>query len=389
MIDRIKKNKFAAISIDYFERVQNDLSIAILKQRILAITILVALLLSFYWLVIATDQYISESHIIIQRTDISGNTQSFDISSMLGQGSGNRSDQMLMRDYLLSVDMLKKLDAKLNLKAHYSNNQHDIIQRMWSSKPLIEKFHAHYVARTHIDFDDYNGVLVIKSQAYDAKTANAITTILVQEGEKYMNRLAQNIARSQVVFLEEQVLNLGDKALRARQVVVEYQNKKGLVSPQAEAENLVTILAKLKQEKSELQTQKGALQAYLVATHPNIVMLDQKITSIDLQINREQAKLTSINSGISLNRTVEEYQRLELSASIAQDIYKTALMALEKGRIESIRTIKTISVLQAPTFPEYPMQPRRIYNTIVSLLVSLLIAGVLHLLIAVIRDHRD
>jgi capsular polysaccharide transport system permease protein len=296
---------------------------------------------------------------------------------------------MLLRDYLLSVDMLKKLDAKLNLKAHYSNREHDIISRMWSSKPSIEKFHAHYVARTHIDFDDYNGVLVIKSQAYDAKTANAITTILVQEGEQYMNRLAQNLARSQVVFLEEQVLDLGDKALSARQVVLEYQNKKGLVSPQAEAENLVTILAKLKQEKSELQIQKSALQAYLVASHPNIVMLDQKIASIDKQINQEQAKLTSINSGRSLNRTVEEYQRLELTAALAQDIYKSALMALEKGRIESLRTIKTVSVLQAPTFPEYPMQPRRIYNTIVSLLVSLLIAGVLHLLIAVIRDHKD
>ena len=389
MIDRIKKNKFAAKSIDYLDRVQNDLSIAILKQRILSITMLVALLLSFYWLLIASDRYISESHIIIQRTDISGNTQGFDISSLLGQSGSNRSDQMLLRDYLLSVDMLKKLDAKLNLKAHYSNREHDIISRMWSSKPSIEKFHAHYVARTHIDFDDYNGVLVIKSQAYDAKTANAITTILVQEGEQYMNRLAQNLARSQVVFLEEQVLDLGDKALSARQVVLEYQNKKGLVSPQAEAENLVTILAKLKQEKSELQTQKSALQAYLVASHPNIVMLDQKISSIDKQINQEQAKLTSINSGRSLNRTVEEYQRLELTAALAQDIYKSALMALEKGRIESLRTIKTVSVLQAPTFPEYPMQPRRIYNTIVSLLVSLLIAGVLHLLIAVIRDHKD
>jgi capsular polysaccharide transport system permease protein len=118
-------------------------------------------------------------------------------------------------------------------------------------------------------------------------------------------------------------------------------------------------------------------------------MIDQKITSIDKQVNQEQAKLTSINNGQSLNRTVEEYQRLELTASLSQDIYKSALVALEKGRIEAVRIIKTVSVLQAPTLPEYPMEPRRIYNTIVSLLVCLLIAGILHLLIAVIRDHKD
>ncbi len=389
MIDRIKKTKLGSQSIEYFDRVQNDLGITILKQRVLSVALIIGLLLSFYWVVVASDRYISESHIIIQRTDISGNTQNLDISSILGQGGSNRNDQMLLRDYLLSVDMLKKLDAKLNLKAHYSNHDYDIISRMWSSNPSMEWFHRHYLERTSIDYDDFNGVLVIKVQAYDAKTAHAIAAMLVQEGEHYMNELAQNLAQTQVVFLERQVVNLGSKALEARQNVLNYQNKKGLVSPQAETENLVGILGKLKQEKSELQTQKSALQSYLVSTHPNIVMLEQKIASIDKQINQEQAKLTSINNGKSLNRTVEEYQRLELAASLSQDIYKSALVALEKGRIEALRTIKTVSVLQAPTFPEYPMQPRRIYNTIVSLLVCLLIAGVLHLLIAVIRDHKD
>lgn len=389
MIDRIKKTKLGSQSIEYFDRVQNDLGIAILKQRVLSVALLIGLLLSFYWVVVASDRYISESHIIIQRTDISGNTQNLDISSLLGQGGSNRSDQMLLRDYLLSVDMLKKLDTKLNLKAHYSNHDYDIISRMWSSNPSMEWFHCYYLGRTSIDYDDFNGVLVIKVQAYDAKTAHAIAAMLVQEGERYMNALAQNLAQTQVVFLERQVVNLGSKALQARQNVLDYQNKKGLVSPQAETENLVGILAKLKQEKSELQTQKSALQSYLVGTHPNIVMLEQKIASIDKQINQEQAKLTSINNGKSLNRTVEEYQRLELAASLSQDIYKSALVALEKGRIEALRTIKTVSVLQAPTVPEYPMQPRRIYNIIVSLLVCLLIAGLLHLLIAVIRDHKD
>lgn len=389
MIDRIKKTKLGSQSIEYFDHVQNDLGIAILKQRVLSVALLIGLLLSFYWLVVASDRYISESHIIIQRTDISGNTQNLDISSILGQGGSNRNDQMLLRDYLLSVDMLKKLDAKLNLKAHYSNHDYDIISRMWSSNPSMEWFHRHYLERTSIDYDDFNGVLVIKVQAYDAKTAHGIAAMLVQEGEHYMNELAQNLAQTQVVFLERQVVNLGSKALEARQNVLNYQNKKGLVSPQAETENLVGILAKLKQEKSELQTQKSALQSYLVGTHPNIVMLEQKIASINKQINQEQAKLTSINNGKSLNRTVEEYQRLELAASLSQDIYKSALVALEKGRIEALRTIKTVSVLQAPILPEYPMQPRRIYNTIVSLLLCLLIAGVLHLLIAVIRDHKD
>jgi capsular polysaccharide transport system permease protein len=39
--------------------------------------------------------------------------------------------------------------------------------------------------------------------------------------------------------------------------------------------------------------------------------------------------------------------------------------------------------------PEYPLQPRRIYNTLVFALVALLAAGALQLLIAIVRDHQD
>jgi capsular polysaccharide transport system permease protein len=105
-------------------------------------------------------------------------------------------------------------------------------------------------------------------------------------------------------------------------------------------------------------------------------------------MSQEQAKLASPN-GKTLNRTVEEFQRLEMEAAFAQDIYKTGLMALEKGRIEATRMIKKVSVLQAPTIPEYALEPRRFYNTLVFMLVALLLAGVAHLLAAIVRDHKD
>jgi len=86
---------------------------------------------------------------------------------------------------------------------------------------------------------------------------------------------------------------------------------------------------------------------------------------------------------------VEEFQRLEMAAQFAQDVYKTALVALEKSRVEATRTIKKVSVLQSPTLPQYPLEPSRIYNIIVFIRVTLLLAGIVHLLAAIIRDHED
>jgi capsular polysaccharide transport system permease protein len=86
---------------------------------------------------------------------------------------------------------------------------------------------------------------------------------------------------------------------------------------------------------------------------------------------------------------VEEYQRLQLSAEFALDVYKTALAALETGRVEATRTLKKVSILQSPFEPQYPVEPRRLYNIVVFILAALLIAGTVHLLGAIIRDHQD
>jgi capsular polysaccharide transport system permease protein len=239
-----------------------------------------------------------------------------------------------------------------------------------------------------VDFDDYSGVLMVKAQGYNPKTAHAVTTLLVQEGELFMNEMAHNLAQDQVAFLEKQVAQMNKQAMKARQAMLTFQNQKGLVSPQATAENIAAIVARLEAQRTELETQRSASQAYLVPNHPNIVQLSQQIIAVENQIVQEQAKLAS-PGGATLNRTVEEFQRLEMEAAFAQDLYKTALAALEKGRMEATRTIKKVSMVQAPTLPEYPLEPRRFYNTLVFILVAMLLAGVAHLLTAIVRDHKD
>lgn len=360
----------------------------VLRHRIISFAVAMSLLAACYWLLIASDRYVSESHVIIQRTDVTGG-QSLDFASLLGGAAGgNRTDQLLLRDHLLSIDMLRKLDAALKLRAHFSNPKRDPLSRLWFRDASIEWFHHYYLSRISIELDEYAGVLVVKAQAYDARTAQAIAQFLVAEGERFMNGLVHKLAQDQVEFLEQQVSQMNERATQARQAVLDYQDSKGLVSPQATAENLAGLVAKLEAQRTELQTQRSALAAYLVPSHASIVLLDQQIAAVERQIAQEQSKLAS-PKGSTLNRTVEEFQNLEAEAQFAQDVYKTALVALEKGRIEATRNIKKLSVIQAPSLPEYPLEPRRLYNSLVFLLVALLLAGIAQLLAAIVRDHKD
>jgi capsular polysaccharide transport system permease protein len=368
--------------------VRRRLARASISRLITGAAVAACLAAAVYWGLIASDRYVSEAHVVIQRTDPPG-SQAMDLASLLSGGAGSsRSDQLLLRDYLLSPDMLRKLDARLNLRAHYASRERDPLSRMWAQDVPQEWFYRYYLSRVSVEFDDYGGVLVIRAQAYDAGTAHAIASMLVKEGEQVMNELAHRLAREQLEFVEKQVAEMAGRFQQARAAVTAYQNRKGLVSPQGEADSLAGVVGRLEAQRAELQAKRSALLGYLAPGAPGVVELDLQLGAIEKQIAREKAELAA-PGGKALNSTVEEFQRLEMAALFAQDAYKTALVALEKGRVEAIRTLKKISVVQTPTLPEYPLEPRRVYNIVVSMLATLVVAGMAQLLVAIIRDHRE
>jgi capsular polysaccharide transport system permease protein len=119
-----------------------------------------------------------------------------------------------------------------------------------------------------------------------------------------------------------------------------------------------------------------------------VSQLNLQISALEKQLKEENDRLASPQAK-TINAVVEEFQRLEMEAGFAQDLYRTGLAALEKGRVEAIRTLKKVSILQNPTRPQYPLEPQRIYNIAVYFLSALATAGIVYLLAAIIRDHKD
>lgn len=375
------------ISSDVNQEGQSTLRVQNVFQWIISSILFMGLLTVGYWL-FSSDRYVSEAIVIIQNTESVG-LPTLDIGSMLGGlGGANKPDQLLLREHLLSVDMLKKLDAAFDLRSHYSDSRRDFASRMWFRDGSIEWFHRYYLSRVSVVFDDYAGVLRVSAQAYDAKTAQAIAAMLVKEGERFMNEMSHALARAQVNFLDKQVALAQEQVLKASKAMLDFQNQKGLASPKATVESIYAIIAKLEGQRTELQTQLASLPRNLDRNHPTKKSLQQSLQAVERQIAQEHAKLAS-TSGKPLNSLVEEEQRLELELKFKQDLYKTSLVGLEKGRMDAARTLKHVSVLQMPVMPEYAMEPRRIYGVIATMCITLLLVGIVNLLKAVILDHVD
>ncbi len=340
-----------------------------------------------YW-TWASDRYVSEAIIIIQNTE-SNMSQGASLGTLMGLSPAVSSpDQLLLLEHLLSVDMLKKIDTALDLRSHYSNTDIDFFSRMWDKKDPIEDFYEYMQKRIAVEFDEFSGVLRIRVQAFSPKMAQAVASMLVKEGESYMNKLSPQLAQGQVSFLEKQVSAAYADVIKASDTLISYQNKEGLASPTAVAESMIKIIGALEAQRTEMETQLAALPRTLVKNHPTKVMLRQSLEAIEKQISEEKTKLASI-TGRSLNTLIAEHERLQMELDFKKEVYKTALVALETGRTEASRTIKQVSVLQGALLPEYPIEPERLYNAITSLIAGLLLLGLFKLLESIILDHVD
>lgn len=343
----------------------------------------------FAYFLFASDRYVSDATILVQNTDFVASS-GLDFSALMAgrQNAVSIPDQLLLKEHLMSMDMLKKLDGKLDLRSHFSNPDQDIASRMWLKDVSVEWFHRHFLNRVTIDYDEFAGVLRISSQAYSPEMAHAITAGLVAEGEKYMNEMTHALARAQVRFLETQVEHAQDQVKDARDELEAFQNRKGIISPKATVEAIRAVISKLEGQRTQLQTQLAALPRELDRNHSARKSLQQSLGAVEQQIAAEEAKLAS-SSGAPLNALIGEEARLTEEVALKQEVYKNALICLEKGRMDAARTLKMVAVLQAPTMPEYAWQPRRIYGCIATVCVALIFLGIANLLKSVVLDHVD
>lgn len=157
MIERLNRTGAVRLFHTTLQRVEKGLAPVLLRRPIFRASLIASLLAIVYWGLIASDRYVSEAHIVIQRTDLAVG-QNMDFGGLLpGIANVGRGDQLLLRDHLLSVDMLQKLDGKLDLRTHFSDTARDPLSRLWDRDAPLERLHRYYLTRVSIEFMSIRG----------------------------------------------------------------------------------------------------------------------------------------------------------------------------------------------------------------------------------------
>jgi len=360
-----------------------------IRNAVLGLAAGLSLAAAGYWCLWASDIYVSQADVIVVRADM-GAIEPGGLGGLLGglSGSGNRADQMLLRNHLLSLDMLARLDRRLGLRRRYADHHHDAIARFAAPDAPLARFADYMRSRIRVDYDDNGGVLHVEASAFDPVTAQAIVAAMLEEGAAFMNTNDHRLAQAQVAFLSGEADRMGQRSEAARKALIAFQNASGMVAPDATLQNVAGTIAQLEARRSSLQTQMDTLGAYLVPAHPDVVAVRQQLAAVEAELARERARATS-PAPDALNRSADRFRQLQQEAQFTQTLYQTTLAALEKGRITAMHAMKQVSVIQSPTRPEYPARPRRLVNSLVFAIVAFFSAAIVLLMIAVVRDHID
>lgn len=358
-------------------------------DAIFLITVLLPTLLAcLYYGVVASDVYISESRFVVrspQRPAQSG------LGALL-QGtvfSRSQDDTYSVHDFIRSRDALRELDEKLQLRARFTADSIDVINRFpglswWESS--FEAFHQYYQRHVAIDYDTVSSISTLRVRAYTAEDSQRISELLLQMGERLVNNLNTRSRQDLIEVAEREVRQAEERAKEAAASLSSFRSDRGVFDPDRQSALQLQAVSKLQEELLAARAQLAQVQQ-VSPNNPQIGSLTQRVQALEQAVAAETARV--VGKGGSLSAKSPAYDRLVLEKTFADRQLASALAALETARSEAARKQLYLERLVQPNLPDEALEPRRLRSIAVVFVLGLVAWGVVGLVVASVREHAD
>ena len=357
-----------------------------LAGRFVLLVILPLAAVAAYLFLVATDRYVSETRFTVRDSGSSVEPASFDIGAILTGGGGSaRQDAYLIRDYILSQDLLGRLDAALGVRAAWSNPDIDIVWRL-PVDASEEDFLEYYRDMVVVTFDTETSILIVESQSFEPAGTQRMLQMILAESEQLVNEISNRLARDQLDFINGEIDDNMSRLKESKAALLSFQNEFEVVDPREEAGLVTSVIAQMEVSLAEDRAELMALRSYLDRGAPRIMSLRSRIAAKLEQIKVAKTRLTGGGSA-RLNKVMARYEELRFDVEFASERYRLALLTLEKAQLDASKKVKSLVVVSRPNLPDEAIYPDRIYILATVGAFLLMGFGVLSVIFAVIREH--
>lgn len=322
------------------------------------------LLATFYFGLIASDVYVSQSSFVVKSP---GQKASPTLSlANLVQTSGLSAGQEQTKEvisYIRSRTGLKDL-GEADVKRKYSERGADFLSRFPGPfhDRSFEDLYRYYQSMVGADLDPESGLAVLQVQAFTAEDAYEMNARLLTLSEQLVNRLNQRAEGRAISEAERRVTEAEARVRSARVSLAAYRNQQDLIDPGKQAAGVLEVSNKLVAEQAALQAQLELMRR-VAPRHPAIPALQNRVIAVGREIAAQNGRAVGTPTGIASK--LSTYEKLNVEQEFATQMLTAANTALEQARTEAEKQQFYVERIVEPNKPDSPTLPHRLKRILV------------------------
>jgi len=342
-----------------------------------------------YFFVFASDRYAAGASFVIRGLEGGGTPDFVTSFTGLSPSGSTTSDSYVVRNFLESADLLRQLDAELDLRSHYSQEFIDPIAR-FRPEGTFEDLVDYWQWRINTTYDSTTGIVTFEVQAFDAEMAEGLAQLALAAADRLINELSEKARQDSVQFAAKEVERAEERVRNVRLQLVDFRAERGAVDPMVNAQLDAELMASLETKLVDIQARINALSGSVDADSPMLVQLNRQADALEEQIRQRRALIGQPDDPDSLENTAQAlaaYEGLLIEQNFAQQSYASAMVSLETARIDADRQQRYLGVFARPFVPNEPAYPVRSRDFFLVVVAAFALWAIATLIAYTIRDH--
>jgi capsular polysaccharide transport system permease protein len=353
----------------------------------IAVVIIPTALSILYFGIFTSDVYLSESRFVVRSPDKPA-------SSGLGvilktAGFSNAGDEIYAaQSFVVSRDAFLAVNHGNTFRDDFSRPSITIydLNNPTGFFGSFEELFQYYRGKVAVEHDSVSSISTLTVRAYTPDDAHRLNRQLLEMAEATVNRLNVRGRQDLIRFAQSEVDDAKQKAQVAALNLANFRNVAGVVDPEKQAAVQLQMISKLQDELIAARNQLLQLRAY-TPENPQIPVLQTRIQGLSRDIDIELGKVAGGRR--SLAASAAQYQRMLLESQVADKQLAGAIASLEEARNEAGRKQAYVERIVQPNRPDEAVEPRRLRGIFGTFIFGLIAYGIISMLLAGMREHRD
>jgi capsular polysaccharide transport system permease protein len=348
----------------------------------------------FYMWAVAVDQYSSRTGFTVRQEESTGAS---DLIGGLAQFAGGTtsSDTDVLYEFIQSQEIVQRIDAEIDLVAHYSSEwPNDPVFALWPSAD-IEDLLWYWRRVVRISYDKASGLIDLQVLAYDPQTARAISRAIVGESQRMINQLNEVAREDAMRYATRDLEESLERLKTAREALTQFRTRTQIVDPETDLQGRMGVMSNLQQQLAEALIEYDLLRETANSGDPRVTQARRRIEVIRERIGEERESFASAENNTQMGGPTEnypsliaEYESLTVDREFAEETYRAALAAVDVARANASRQSRYLATYVSPTLPQSAQYPQRFVVSGLAMLFLFLAWGIMALVYYSIRDRR-